>query len=148
MFNKHPIPTLTFSAARNFTMDARGYAAPSQKQTCLPSHNAISIFEMTCQYFGVLVSIKVLLKEKGKEIIKWIQLQLLISHIISYRCLIIHLHDNFSMESPRVRHLRSSRRHFHPENDFWRPISESTSPKWRVGDEFRFMLEKIVDIHR
>ena len=39
-------------------------------QTCLPSHNAISIFEMTCQYFGVLVSIKVLLKEKGKEIIK------------------------------------------------------------------------------
>jgi hypothetical protein len=31
MFNKQPIPTLAFSAARNFTMDARGYAAPSQK---------------------------------------------------------------------------------------------------------------------
>jgi hypothetical protein len=28
MFNKQPIPTLAFSAA---TMDARGYAAPSQK---------------------------------------------------------------------------------------------------------------------
>jgi hypothetical protein len=31
MFNKQPIPILDFSAARNFTTDARGYAAPSQK---------------------------------------------------------------------------------------------------------------------
>jgi hypothetical protein len=30
MFNKQPIPTLAFSSAKNFTMDAKGYAAPSQ----------------------------------------------------------------------------------------------------------------------
>jgi hypothetical protein len=31
MFNIQPTPTLAFSAAINFTMDAIGYAAPSQK---------------------------------------------------------------------------------------------------------------------
>jgi hypothetical protein len=31
MFNKQPTPTLAFLAANKFAMDARGYAAPSQK---------------------------------------------------------------------------------------------------------------------
>jgi hypothetical protein len=31
MFDKKPISTLAFPAARNFTIDARGYAAPSHK---------------------------------------------------------------------------------------------------------------------